>query len=122
MPASTPASAKARRSSLTATVLAGAFLLGACATPEISMPEVRGKSCAYYAERIAELSALVERKKVEGQGEQAAFFAAAVGLSLVVPFAGLATIPAEQEARKDNIQAQSDLWSWRVAFEAKDCK
>lgn len=98
-----------------------ALVLAGCATPEIAMPEVRGKSCAYYAARIAEMTATVERKAVEAQAEQAGFFAAAVGLSVPIPFAGLATIPAEQEARRDNVQAQSDLWSWRVAYEARDC-
>lgn len=101
-------------------VLAGC--LTACAgAPDISMPEVRGKSCAYYAARIAEMTGVVERKEMEAQAETAGFFAASVALSLVVPFAGLATIPAENAAKRDTWQAQSDLWSFRVAFEAKEC-
>lgn len=85
------------------------------------MPEVRGKSCAYYADRIADLTAGVDARRAEADAESAAFFAASVAMSLVVPFAGLATIPAEQEARRDNIQASSDLWSYRVAYEAREC-
>jgi len=98
-----------------------ALLCGACTTPDIAMPDVRGKSCAYYAARIAELTGTVEQKALEAQAETAGFMAASVGLSLLIPFAGLALIPAEQEAKRDTYQAQSDLWSWRVAFEAKEC-
>jgi hypothetical protein len=98
-----------------------ALLCGACTTPDIAMPEVRGKSCQYYAARIAELTGMVEQKTAEAQAETAGFMAASVGLSLLVPFAGLPLIPAEQEAKRDTYQAQSDLWSWRVAFEAKEC-
>ena len=98
-----------------------ALLCGACTTPDIAMPDVRGKSCTYYADRIAELTGVVEQKQMEAQAETAGFFAASVGLSLLIPFAGLATIPAEQAAKKDTYQAQSDLWSWRVAYEAREC-
>ena len=98
-----------------------ALLCGACASPEISMPDVRGKSCAYYAGQIATLSGVVTQKAAEADAETAGFMAASVGLSLLIPFAGLALIPAEQEAKRDNYQASSDLWSWRVAYEARDC-
>lgn len=102
--------------------LAAAVCVAGCTTnANITMPEVRGKSCAHYAAMIAELTGTVERKELEAQAETAGFFAASVALSLVVPFAGLATIPAEQEAKRDTYQAQSDLWSWRVAYEAKEC-
>jgi hypothetical protein len=101
-------------------VLAGCFLT-ACTTPDLAMPDVRGKSCTYYAARIAELTGTVEQKQMEAQAETAGFMAASVGLSLLVPFAGLALIPAEQEAKRDTYQAQSDLWTFRAAYEAKEC-
>jgi hypothetical protein len=85
------------------------------------MPDVRGKSCTYYAARIAELTGTVEQKTAAAQAETAGFMAASVGLSLLIPFAGLALIPAEQAAKQDSYQAQSDLWSYRVAFEAREC-
>jgi len=122
MPASTT-SPRVRSSRLPlalCAVLAGCFL-SACATPDIAMPDVRGKSCAFYAARIAELTGTVEQKQMEAQAETAGFMAASVGLSLLIPFAGLALIPAEQEAKRDTYQAQSDLWSYRVAFEAREC-
>lgn len=98
-----------------------ALLCGACASPEISMPDVRGKSCAYYAAQIAALSGKVEANDAEAAAETAGFLAASVGMSLLIPFAGLALIPAENEAKKDNWQASSDLWSYRVAYEAREC-
>lgn len=123
MPASTPL--PSRRTSAPNTVLcavlAGSLLLTACAGPEVTMPDLRGKTCTYYATKIDELRGTVARKEVEGQAEGAIAFAAAVGLSLIVPGLGLATIPAEQEARRDNVQAQSDLWTYRAAYEARDC-
>ena len=85
------------------------------------MPEVRGKSCEYYAGQIALLTAGVDARRAEADAETAAFFAASVAMSLVVPFSGLATIPAEAEARRDTVQASSDLWSYRVAYEAREC-
>lgn len=102
-------------------VLLALLCAGCAGAPDISMPEVRGKSCEHYAAKIAELTGTVEAKEAEAQAETAGFFAASVAMSLVIPFAGLATIPAEREAKKDTWQAQSDLWSWRVAYEARDC-
>ena len=43
------------------------------------------------------------------------------GVTVIVLANRLALIPAEQEAKRDTWQAQSDLWSWRVAFETKEC-
>lgn len=86
------------------------------------MPDVRGKSCAYYAGQIATLTGVVTQKAAEAQAETAGFMAASIGMSLLIPFAGLALIPAEQAAKKDNYQAQSDLWSYKVAWEAQNCR
>ena len=59
-----------------------ALLCGACTTPDISMPDVRGKSCQYYAARIAELTGTVAAKEAEAQAETAGFMAASIGLSV----------------------------------------
>ena len=119
MPASTPLPPKRRLSSL----MACAVVLAGCQSNlDISMPDVRGKSCQHYAAMIAELAGTVERKEIEMQAETAGFFAASVAMSLVIPFSGLATIPAEQAAKRDNYQAQSDLWSYKVAWNAKECQ
>ena len=116
----------AAMNSLTATikpaVLVAAVCVAGCqSNADITMPDVRGKSCQHYAEKIAELSGVVVQKETEASIETAGFLAASIGLSLLVPFAGFALIPVESEAKKDTWQAQSDLWSYRVAWEAKEC-
>lgn len=116
-----PAHTSPKRRRLALMGAAALVLAGCSSSPNITMPEVRGKSCEHYAAMIADLTGLLDRKEVEMQAETAGFMAASVGLSVLVPFAGLALIPAEQEAKRDTYQAQSDLWSFRVAYKARGC-
>lgn len=121
MPASTHLPPRRRVPPALCAVLAGSLMTACAGGPEISMPDVRGKSCAYYAGQIATLSGVVTQKAAEAQAETAGFMAASIGMSLLIPFAGLALIPAENEAKKDNWQASSDLWTFRASYKAKDC-
>ena len=102
--------------------LAIALVLAGCGTTGyMVMPPVRGMACAEYDREIQRLIPIVAASNEQEKAESAGFFVASVASSMVIPFSGLATIPVEQARQKDRQQLRSDLWSYRVAWEARGC-
>ena len=102
----------------TAFAATAAMLLGGCASYNISMPEVRGMSCPDYAAQIAELDPEVAATNGQRQAEMVASF----GVSLLAGPVGLMNVPIQHARGESAAQKNSDLWSYRVAWDAARCE
>ena len=109
-----------------ALVLASILGLGACSvgpSDRILMPEgLAGAECPIITERLLAAEQKAAQVNEAVSAGMAGTNAAAIGMSLLIPFSGFAMVPVQEELSVSAGQANSDVWAWKAAKINRECE